>query len=390
MWIRRKSRIQKTIPSCLNCNAPFYDARDNYCTNCGQARTDGRITFPHLVKDAFRDILNIDSRIFLSLRDLIKPGVLTQNFFEGRHQTYYPPARFFFVTMVLHFALFGYILNTSLTMDIPDLTQEEEIKEAQHTKLLLDTVLLNLQGTNVDKNYLSQLDSLRNRYDQLSHDSIELSILDFEINGQTNSSNILLAKSLLKKLHLMPQKSGILFSNELASNIYTHTFEPKPRLMIFGAGEDVIPLVDLANKTGFSVIVSDWRPALCNKEVFPKADQLIVGFPEESLEKIGFHPTDSAIVVSHNFQRDKEYLQYLLTKEIRYLGVLGSKNRTQRLLEGNIIPPHVKSPIGLSIGAEGPEEIAVSIVAELIQQRKKIKEGITHEKWNHRHISCCG
>ncbi|MFC0476729.1 XdhC family protein [Robertmurraya beringensis] len=214
---------------------------------------------------------------------------------------------------------------------------------------------------------------------------------DGTIFGSWTGSNILSAKSLLKNYHLMPQKSGTLFSTELASNIYTHTFEPKPRLMIFGAGEDVIPLVDLANKTGFSVIVSDWRPALCNKEVFPKADQLIVGFPMESLEKLTFFPTDSAIVVSHNFQRDKEYLQYLLTKEIRYLGVLGSKNRTQRLLEGNIIPPHVKSPIGLSIGAEGPEEIAVSIVAELIQQqRKKSKEGITYEKWNHRHISCCG
>lgn len=213
---------------------------------------------------------------------------------------------------------------------------------------------------------------------------------DGTIFGDWTGSNVLSAKSLLQNYHLMPQKSGTLFSTELASNIYIHTFEPKPRLMIFGAGEDVIPLVELANKTGFSVMVSDWRPALCNKEVFPMADQLIVGFPMESFDQLTFLPTDSAIVVSHNFQKDKEYLQYLLTKEIRYLGVLGSKNRTQRLLEGNIIPPHVKSPIGLPIGAEGPEEIAVSIVAELIQQRKKSKEGITHEKWNYRHISCCG
>lgn len=208
--------------------------------------------------------------------------------------------------------------------------------------------------------------------------------------GSWTGRNVTAAKSLLKNYHVLPQKSRTLFSSELASNLYIHTFEPKPRLMIFGAGEDVIPLVDLASKTGFSVIVSDWRPALCDKEVFPMADQLIVGFPEESLEKLTFHPTDSAIVVSHNFQKDKEYLQYLLIKELRYLGVLGSKNRTQRLLEGNDIPPHVKSPIGLSIGAEGPEEIAVSIVAELIQQRKKNKEGIQHEEWNHRHISCCG
>jgi xanthine/CO dehydrogenase XdhC/CoxF family maturation factor len=213
---------------------------------------------------------------------------------------------------------------------------------------------------------------------------------DGTVFGSWTGRDVLLAKSQLKNYHLKPPKSRTFYSTELASNLYIHTFEPKPQLMIFGAGEDVIPLVDLASKTGFSVIVSDWRPALCDKKMFPNADHLIVGFPEESLEKITFHPSDSAIVVSHNFQRDKEYLQYLLTKKIRYLGVLGSKNRTQRLLDGNDIPPHVKSPIGLSIGAEGPEEIAVSIVAELIQQRKKSKEGIRHEDWNHRHISCCG
>lgn len=213
---------------------------------------------------------------------------------------------------------------------------------------------------------------------------------DGTIFGIWTGKHVLSANNLLKNYHLMPQKSGTFFSPELASNLYIHTFEPKPRLMIFGAGEDVIPLVELASKTGFSVIVSDWRPALCDKEMFSMADQVIVGFPEQSLERLTFRSTDSAIVVSHNFQRDKEYLQYLLTKELRYLGVLGSKNRTQRLLEGNDIPPHVKSPIGLSIGADGPEEIAVSIVAELIKERKKSKEGVRNEEWDHRHISCCG
>jgi xanthine dehydrogenase accessory factor len=210
------------------------------------------------------------------------------------------------------------------------------------------------------------------------------------IFGKWSGENLSLAKKLMKDYHHKPPKSGTVYSPELTSHLYIHTFEPRPRLIIFGAGEDVIPLVELASKTGFFVLVSDWRPALCYKGVFPKADQLIIGFPKESLEKISFQPSDSSIIVSHNFQRDKEYLDYLLTKELRYLGVLGSKNRTQRLLEGKEIPIHLKSPVGLSIGAEGPEEIAVSIVAELIQQRKKSKEGILHEKWNHRHISCCG
>lgn len=201
----------------------------------------------------------------------------------------------------------------------------------------------------------------------------------------------LLCKTLLKRYHHRSHTSGTLYSPELASNLYIHSFDPKPRLIIFGAGDDVIPLVDLATNTGYSVVVSDWRPALCNKEFFPKADQIIVGFPEESLKQMTFHPSDSVVIISHNFQRDKEYLHSLLNHDLMYLGVLGSRSRTERLLGGREIPTHLKSPVGLSIGAEGPEEIAVSIVAELIQQRKRRKEVMFHEeRRNHRHIPCCG
>ncbi|WP_409304146.1 XdhC family protein [Peribacillus sp. SCS-155] len=161
--------------------------------------------------------------------------------------------------------------------------------------------------------------------------------------------------------------------------MYIQSYEPKPRLIIFGAGLDAMPIVKIASHTGFSVTVSDWRPALCNDHNFPEADQLIVGFPHETIPMLDLTSRDSVLLLTHHFQRDKELLAYLMRKELAYLGVLGPRTRTQRLLEGKAIPSLIHSPVGLAIGAEGPAEIAVSIVAELIknQRRKHLEKAVS-------------
>ena len=184
-------------------------------------------------------------------------------------------------------------------------------------------------------------------------------------------------KRYLMNLQLISPKSGITNSLELSADLYIHCFEPKPRLLVFGAGSDAVPLVEIASKAGFFVIVSDWRPALCREEFFPNADQLIVGFPNEVMPLLNLTSLDSVIILTHHFQRDREWLQLLKGKTLRYLGVLGSRARTQRLLDGREVPPGISSPVGLPIRAEGPVEIAVSIVAELIQlQRQKRSEKV--------------
>lgn len=170
--------------------------------------------------------------------------------------------------------------------------------------------------------------------------------------------------------HFLP-KSGAVFSKELSSYVYIHCFYPKPRLIVFGAGQDAIPLAKFASETGFSVVVSDWRPALCNNINFPNTDALIVGFPAEVVDKVKLTASDFVVILTHNFQRDKELLQLLAKKKLRYLGVLGSTSRTMRLLDGKEISANIHTPVGLPIGAEGPEEIAISILAELIQIQRK-------------------
>ncbi|UOQ43703.1 XdhC family protein [Halobacillus salinarum] len=179
-----------------------------------------------------------------------------------------------------------------------------------------------------------------------------------------------------KSLEMTSQKFGK--TKEGEKEVYFHCFQPKERLIVLGAGKDAIPLVDMASKTGFSVIVADWRPALCTKEHFPDADERIVGFPTDLVNKIQFSPNDFVVLLTHSFQKDKELLSYLIGKELKYLAVLGSKQRTKRLLGTDVLPPLITTPAGLSIDAEGADEIAISIIAQLIQVSKKSKV-VLHE-----------
>lgn len=164
--------------------------------------------------------------------------------------------------------------------------------------------------------------------------------------------------------------------------IFVQTITPKPRLIIFGAGMDVRPLATMANEVGFSVIVWDWRQQLLSQDLFPKANLINTYCITEADDKITINMEDYVVIMTHDFQKDKEILQYILqNKPTRYLGILGPRRRTSRLLNG-AIPKHIHSPIGLSIDADGPKEIAISIVAELIaeKRRKRIGEERTFDQ----------
>ncbi|PGZ07913.1 xanthine dehydrogenase [Bacillus cereus] len=150
-------------------------------------------------------------------------------------------------------------------------------------------------------------------------------------------------------------------------HLYVYCFEPQPRLFIFGAGEDAKPLVSLAKETGFFVTICDWRDALCTPLRFPQADKCIVGFPKEVMSSISIMKQDFIVIMTHHFKRDQELLILLQNSPCRYLGILGSRYRTSRLFGEEEKPKWVFSPAGLSIGAEGPSEIALSIMAEIIQ-----------------------
>lgn len=148
--------------------------------------------------------------------------------------------------------------------------------------------------------------------------------------------------------------------------IYMHYYHPQPRIIIIGAGSDAKPLACFAKKAGFMVILADWREALCNPYHFPDADHFIIGFPKEIVRQLSLTKHDFVVLMTHQFQRDQEVLALLQNKGLAYVGVLGSGNRIKRIFGNQEKPDWVRSPVGIPIGAEGPEEIAVSILAEVI------------------------
>lgn len=154
------------------------------------------------------------------------------------------------------------------------------------------------------------------------------------------------------------------------------TIAPPVSLVIFGAGQDAIPLANLAKLLGWRVDVIDHRPAYALAERFPTADSVQClranAVVENACMKRSPHP--AVMIMSHNFTNDKNLLQVLLPLKLPYIGILGPKSRTQRLLddltdEGITFSEECLSslhgPAGLDIGSETSEEIAVSILAEI-------------------------
>lgn len=141
----------------------------------------------------------------------------------------------------------------------------------------------------------------------------------------------------------------------------------RQRVVLFGAGPDAVPIYQMLTQSSFHVVVADWRPGRLAS--FPEAEQHL-GTPEQLKGKLKLNESDAVIVCSHHLYYDREMIVWSLSCRPRYIGVMGSKKRIGMLFDGEPLPANVKAPIGLSIGAEGPYEIAVSITAELIGLRK--------------------
>lgn len=160
--------------------------------------------------------------------------------------------------------------------------------------------------------------------------------------------------------------------------VFTEVLLPPPWLVVCGAGDDAIPLVREGHRVGFRVAVVDHRPAYLAEERFPDARALVDARPEggvEVLEKLDeprLGPDTFVVVKTHNLARDREWTRSLLETEAPYIGLLGPKDRREQILD-EVVPEgergRVYGPVGLDLGAEGPEQVALSIVAELLAVR---------------------
>lgn len=158
------------------------------------------------------------------------------------------------------------------------------------------------------------------------------------------------------------------------SHVFIEVVQPRVRLVVFGAGFDVLPIVDLAANLGWHTTVVDTRARASSFELFRKADAVLLCRPEDILSQVSLFESSIVVLMTHNYLQDLEVLRQLLTVPLRYLGCLGPRRRTERLVmelsDGDIRSfeaslRRLHAPIGLDIGAETPEEIAISIVSEI-------------------------
>jgi xanthine dehydrogenase accessory factor len=152
---------------------------------------------------------------------------------------------------------------------------------------------------------------------------------------------------------------------------------PIPMLSVFGGGHIVSPLVRAAALAGFKVRVIDDDPAFVNQERFPDADATLVMAFQHVGKAFDFGQDDYVVLMTRGHAHDHTILEQIYDRPVRYLGMLGSKPRIAKVwqhLEAKGVArewlERVHAPIGLNIHARSPEEIGISILAELIQVRR--------------------
>lgn len=158
--------------------------------------------------------------------------------------------------------------------------------------------------------------------------------------------------------------------------IFIEVYPPKPRLIIIGAAHLSIPLVELAHTLGFYTMVIDARSAFATPQRFPHVDELIVEWPASALARLRLDKSCYLAFLSHDEKLDYPALQVALDSRARYIGALGSRKthlkRIQALRDASVSEEKlncIHAPIGLDLGAIQPDEIALSILAEIVAAR---------------------
>jgi xanthine dehydrogenase accessory factor len=170
------------------------------------------------------------------------------------------------------------------------------------------------------------------------------------------------------------RQSGLVTHTTPAGDVraFVRVIEPPVRLVICGAGDDAQPLARMAHTLGWRVWVLDHRAGFAMTERFPEAERVEVVVAGTLPADLTLDPRTVAVIMNHHYPSDGAWLSALAPLPITYLGLLGARHRTARLLRDAELPPpgpgglpHLFAPAGLDIGAEGPEGIALAMLAEM-------------------------
>jgi xanthine dehydrogenase accessory factor len=167
------------------------------------------------------------------------------------------------------------------------------------------------------------------------------------------------------------QETGLICGGQM--DVYIEPIEPSPELYVVGAGHVGFHLARLAHEVGFRVHIVDDREKFANRERFPDAVEIVVDDIPAWIARANLPAHAYAVIVTRGHTNDLEAMRALAPRELRYLGLIGSRAKVARIYDALVsdqmapeLLARVHAPIGLDIGAVTPQEIAVSILAELI------------------------
>jgi len=192
-------------------------------------------------------------------------------------------------------------------------------------------------------------------------------------NAGVDSLQIVIEKDVT---NVFESNTSLIKEYPLAGNksisCFIELIKPPVELVIAGAGNDIFPLAQMADVLGWHATIVDGRKTHANTNRFPLAKKIIVGKPAEALQKIAISEQTVFVLMSHNYNYDLAMLKELINTACNYIGVLGPKKKLEKMLgelqqQGIEISNTQKiyGPVGLDIGAETAEEIALSIMAEI-------------------------
>ncbi len=187
----------------------------------------------------------------------------------------------------------------------------------------------------------------------------------------TASTDFAFASDDLSEPELVAARSAVLGrsgAEAMPEGIYVERLVPPQRLFVLGAGDDAKPLVKMAGLLGWSVVVADGRAQLARAERFPEAERVVVG-----AEELGIEREDAVVLMTHSYEQDRALLARVLPVQPRYLGVLGARHRSSLLVSeaaamiGLTVEEccaRIYAPVGLDLGGDGPEAIALAVISE--------------------------
>ncbi|HEX3018580.1 MAG TPA: XdhC/CoxI family protein [Caproicibacter sp.] len=209
-------------------------------------------------------------------------------------------------------------------------------------------------------------------------------VLVSQLDGTQGKKESAMTKQLVDRdeyseIALEALKSGLPITQQRQDTVtIAEPFYPEERLIVLGGGHIALPLVDFASKIGFSVTVVDDRPDFANSSRFPSAKNVICESFEKAIEQLKITQNDYVVIITRGHRYDQVCLEKLLAgTEPFYTGMIGSRKRVA-VVKNTLITQgysqerlnRIHTPIGLAIGAVTPEEISISIVAEIIQCKR--------------------